>query len=464
MTRITAFSLVLATSGLVLASRAGVAQAAAPSAQTLVWSDPYDQAYWSRPHNTYQKEQFDHLDYALWDGFYALELDIHEYKSVGGLRQFPVKHDSGDGDTTNNCTWGAGGYLRDCLNDIRNWSDYNPYHPPISVQIDLKVGFIGDAWRDEQFDELHRQVAEVFGDKLYRPNQLRMRTTPAYDSLRASVAINGWPSLAELQGKVLVFIMGGPLLDKNDTQENYVRRYRGDANFFVCPNANNPDDFYYYGNAEDFDEYETNKWVVCGNVGSPKYWKDIAAASHANRQLMNLWESGIEYDEFSRMYRAVGWGASMISRGNSDTFGGKLPLNGRRRSVPVEFSIANEGNNKCVDVRYGSYSNGSDVIQSSCTGATSQRWIYSDEGQLRAKGDPDYCFDIEGGDGDLEDRYHLWDCDGGESEKWRLTPEGFWVGMNGRCMDVPYGSTSNNVRLWHYDCNQSTPQRFYLSW
>ena len=72
----------------------------------------------------------------------------------------------------------------------------------------------------------------------------------------------------------------------------------------------------------------------------------------------------------------------MISRGNSDTFGGKLALNGRRRSVPVEFSIANEGNNKCVDVRYGSYSNGSDVIQYSCTGATSHRWIYSDEGQL----------------------------------------------------------------------------------
>lgn len=455
-------SLTLLAGCLALTVAPGAAQADAPSALEFWWSDPYSDVYFARPHNTYQKTaEYPNLDYALWDGFYALELDVHEYKTVGGVRQFPVKHDSWQSDTGNNCRWGQGGYLRDCLHDIRNWSDYNPGHLPITVQIDLKA-INPYAWGDGQYDELHAQVAEVFGSKLYRPNDLRAWT--GNDNLRAGVATSGWPSLSALQGKVIVLIMGGPIGDKNDMQENYVRRHSYGANFFVCPNADTPADFDWWGNANDFDEYHTNKWVICGNVGSPSGWHNIAANADANHQLMNLWSGSYEHDEFHRMYLGIGWGASMISRGNAETYFDKLPLVGLRSSVPVEFEIINDGSNKCLDVWNGTYNNGTDIIQWSCNGDPNQSWIYTGEGQLRSKGNSAYCYDVEGGDGDLGDRHHVWKCDGGESEKWRLQWDGSWVGMKGRCMDVPNSSTADGVQLWHYDCNGSNAQRFHLQW
>ncbi|MCY1054911.1 Ca2+-dependent phosphoinositide-specific phospholipase C [Nannocystis sp. SCPEA4] len=454
-------SLTLLAGAVALTALPETARADAPSALGWTWNDAYNDVYFARPHNTYQREHFGSLDWALWGGFHALELDIHESKLVGGVPQFPVKHDSWNSDTGNNCRWGAGGYLRDCLNDIRNWSDYNPGHLPITVQIDLKA-ISPYAWGDAQYDELHAQVAQVLGNKLYRPNDLRAWT--GYDSLRQGVYTYGWPSLGALQGKVIVLIMGGPLGDKNDMQENYVRRYNYNANFFVCPNADSPADFDWWGNANDFDEYGTNKWVVCGNVGSPSGWHNVAARADDNRQLMNLWSGSYEHDLFHRMYLAIGWGASMISRGNAETFGGKLPLVGLRRSVPVEFEIVNDNSNKCLDVWNGSYQNGSDIIQWSCNGDPNQTWIYTGETQLRSLGNSAYCYDIDGGDGDLEDRHHIWKCDGGESEKWRLDQYGSFVGMKGRCMDVPNSSVNDGVQLWHYDCNGSGAQRFHLNW
>lgn len=454
-----AVSLTALAAGLVLSP--GVARADAPNALTFWWSDPYDDVYFARPHNTYQKAHFNKLVDALGAGFFALELDIHEYTTVAGVRQFPVKHDLFQGDTANNCRGGSGGYLRDCLNDIRLWSDAHPGHLPITVQIDLK-SFGPFGWGDGQYDELHTQVAQVLGNKLYRPNELRAWT--GHDSLRAGVAAVGWPSLSALQGKVIVLIMGGPLGDKNDKMENYVRRHNSGANFFVCPNAGSAADFYWWGNADDFDEANTNKWVICGNVGSPSGWYNIAAAAAASRQLMNLWSSDYEHDEFHRMYLAVGWGATMISRKNNDTFGGKIPLVGLRRSAPVEFRIINDNSGKCIEADYGHYANGTPIIQWTCDGGAYQSWIYTGEGQLRSKGNTAYCYDIDGGDGDRGDKHHIWKCDGGESEKWRLRPDGSFVGMKNRCMDVPNSSTSNGTQLWHWDCNNTTAQRFHFSW
>lgn len=440
----------------------GTAHAQAPSATGLSGHEQYDQVYWSRPHNTYERSHFGRLNDALDAGFRAIEIDIHESVSAGSLRQFPVKHDEGDSNTGNNCRGGAGGYLRDCLLDVRAWSDAHPGHDPIAVQVDLKVGvwntFTG--WPAGELQELNRQVWEVLGSRLFSPEELRAWT--GYASLRTGVAAVGWPSVAALEGRVIVEIMGGPIGDKNDTQEEYVMLHGSGMGAFVCPNASEPGDFHWYGNADDFDDPATNQWVVCGNVEAKKYWKDIAASADDSRQLMNLW-GGSGFDQFHLMYLAVGWGASMISReAGAHSFGGKIPFNGVRRSVPVVFSMVNVNSGKCTDISGARYSNGTDIVQHTCHYGANQTWIYSDETQLRAQGNDDYCYDIDGGDGGQQDRHHIWDCDGGASEKWRLQPNGSFVGMNNRCIDVPSSSTSNGVQLWHYTCNGTNAQRFYL--
>ncbi|EYF02660.1 Ca2+-dependent phosphoinositide-specific phospholipase C [Chondromyces apiculatus] len=439
--------------GLLAASSAGEALANAPSAGSIHGSLPYDRAYFARPHNTYNPSKFGNLEDALQLGFRALEIDIHEFPNF--YFQFPVKHSAGDPDNANNCQ----GDLRACLAKIRTWSNAHPGHEPITLQIDLKVGVSNAfvAWSDLQHSILHHQIGEELGTKLFRPRDLQDFTQ--YDNIRAGVYFKGWPTIDALRGKVIVLIMGGPINDKNDNQENYVRIHQGDANFFVCPNAGSAGDFTYHGNADDFDEYDTNKWVICGNVEAGSGWRHLANSANNNRQLMNLW-GGSLFDQFHTMYLAVGWGASMISRESFNTFGGKLPYMGVRRSVPVEFNLANENSGLCLDVANASYQNGSDIIQFHCNSDANQRWIYTDETQLLSKGNNAYCYDIDSGDGDRGDKHHIWRCDGGASEKWRLQEDGSWVGKENRCMDVPNSSTSPGVQLWHYDCNGTSAQRF----
>lgn len=434
-----------------LFSATGAAMADVPAGQPLAGTTAYNAAYWSRPHNTYERAHFARLTDVLDRGNQVVEIDV--YDSAG----FPVKHNPGDADTNNNCKGGAGGLLQDCFRDIKAWSDAHPGHLPITVQLDLKpsLGLFG--WGSSYMSGLNSLVAGEFGAKAYTPEALRAFT--GYASLREGVYRAGWPSVDALRGRIIVLMMGGPIGDKNDTQEEYVTQFGSAAQIFVCPEAHEPKHFYWNGNAKDFDDAATNRWVVCGNHEAVKYWYKDTLTAQQNGQIVNLWSSNEgQFDGFSQMYLAVGWGASMISREGLDTWSGKLPVNGLRRSVWTGFTLRSAASGYCVEIQSGTYANGSDLNQRSCTGGVPQQWIYSDETQLRAVGNAEYCFDIEGGKGNNGDRLHIWDCDGGASEKWQLQPDGRLVGMNGRCADVVDGT--QGTRLQIRNCTGGASQRF----
>ncbi|MDR6289624.1 MULTISPECIES: Ca2+-dependent phosphoinositide-specific phospholipase C [Inquilinus] len=427
---------------------------AVPNAQALLGTTPYNAAYWSRPHNTYEKTSFARLTDALDRGNQAIELDVYDDYLL------PVKHNPGDSIALNNCRGGAGGFLRDCLADIRAWSDAHPGHLPITLQLDLKPGdLVFGGWDSSAKTALDSTIAQELGAKVYQPEALRAFT--GYASLREGVYRAGWPSIDALRGRVIVLMMGGPIGDKNDTQEEYINQFGANAHIFVCPEAHEPKHFYWNSAAKDFDDPNTNKWVICGNQADDKYWYKDTLTAQQNGQLVNLWSSNTQrFDIFNHMYLAAGWGASMISRETLQTWGGKLPLNGIRRSVPTGFTLSSELTGLCVEIQSGVYANGSDLNQFNCTTGTAQQWHYSDETQLRAVGNDEYCFDINGGDGNNGDQLHIWDCDGGSSEKWQLQPDGQLVGMTGRCADVV--NTNLGTRLQIRDCNGGAGQRFRL--
>ncbi|HMG49360.1 MAG TPA: Ca2+-dependent phosphoinositide-specific phospholipase C [Inquilinus sp.] len=425
-----------------------------PNAKALEGTTPYNAAYWSRPHNTYEKTSFARLTDALDRGNQAVELDVYDDYLL------PVKHDPGNSINLNNCRGGAGGFLRDCLVDIRAWSDAHPGHLPITLQLDLKPGdLVLGGWDATAKTALDSTVAQELGSKVYQPEALRAFT--GYASLREGVYRAGWPSIDALRGRVIVLMMGGPIGDKNDTQEEYINQFGANAHVFVCPEAHEPHDFYWNGYADDFDDPNTNKWVICGNQQDDKYWYKDTLTAQQNGQLVNLWSKDTaKFESFQQMYLAAGWGASMISRETLQTWGGKLPLNGIRRSVPTGFTLSSELTGLCVEIQSGVYGNGSDLNQFSCADSLQQQWHYSDETQLRAVGNDEYCFDINGGDGNNGDQLHIWDCDGGTSEKWQLQPDGQLVGMNGRCADVV--DTALGRRLQIRDCTGGASQRFRL--
>jgi len=425
---------------------------AVPNGQPVLGTTLYNAAYWSRPHNAYERGEFARLTEVLDRGNQVVELDVYD---TAGL---PVRHGYFDSDTDNNCGGGAGGLLRDCLRDIKAWSDAHPGHLPITVQLDLKPSEGAWGWGSGDMSALDSAVGQELGLKVYRPEALRSFT--GYASLREGVYRAGWPTVDALRGRIMVQMMGGPIGDKNDTQEEYVNQFGANAQIFVCPEAHEPHDFYWNSYADDFDDPNTNKWVVCGNQQTDKYWYKNTLTAQQNGQLVNLWGGDTQFHSFHQMYLAVGWGASMISRKSLETWGGKLPVNGVRRSVPTGFSLVSELTGYCVEVQSGVYGNGSDLNQFNCTDSVAQQWRYSDETQLRTVGNDKYCFDIQGGDGNNGDQLHIWDCDGGASEKWQLQPDGRLVGMNGRCADVV--DTALGRRLQIRNCTGGASQRFRL--
>lgn len=124
--------------------------------------------------------------------------------------------------------------LRGCLGTIRAFSVANPRHVPILVSLELKheampavpgVGFAAPLPMDAALLEaLDAEVFETLGpDGLIRPDDIR----GSAESLAAAVRRNGWPTLAQSRGKVMVVLnVGGDVrrlyLDGHPTLEGRV--------------------------------------------------------------------------------------------------------------------------------------------------------------------------------------------------------------------------------------------------
>lgn len=97
-----------------------------------------------------------------------------------------------------------------CLSEMRDWSDANPDHLPIIINIELEEDALPtpfDATRIESFDQanlaaLDDEIRAVLGDRLITPDDIR---GDAVD-LRSALAEHGWPTLAESRGRFLFFL------------------------------------------------------------------------------------------------------------------------------------------------------------------------------------------------------------------------------------------------------------------
>ena len=109
--------------------------------------------------------------------------------------------------------------LKKCLRKLRDWSDDNPRHLPIVVQIepkddvlpDLGLGFVEPIpFRGPEFDDLDAEIRDILGDRLITPDDVRGRR----DSLEEAVLEDGWPTLGKARGRFLFALdTGGPKLD-----------------------------------------------------------------------------------------------------------------------------------------------------------------------------------------------------------------------------------------------------------
>lgn len=104
-----------------------------------------------------------------------------------------------------------------CLQQVKGWSDANPRHTPIVIQLELKQsdprivaagGAQSPPWDAGQLNGIDTEVRSVFGPgDLLTPDDVRR---PGL-TLEQSVLTKGWPTVDDVRGKVMFFFdNGGP--------------------------------------------------------------------------------------------------------------------------------------------------------------------------------------------------------------------------------------------------------------
>lgn len=137
------------------------------------------------------------LDVQLDRGVRNFELDLYHAETGFEVYHVPVV----DAETT--CL-----QLEECLRTIRDWSDANPHHVPITIHYEFKVREAALAnpptlpLDAAMFERLDAVTLEIMGDKLITPDEVRGE----YATLREAITEGGWPLLDDVRGRVLILL------------------------------------------------------------------------------------------------------------------------------------------------------------------------------------------------------------------------------------------------------------------
>lgn len=105
------------------------------------------------------------------------------------------------------------------LQAIKSWSDKNPNHVPIFIQIETKTEMVGDQvpmpffqtsqpFTSASAEAIDAEIKSVFGnnlDKIITPDMVR----GSFTTLREAVLAGHWPTLGQARGKILFAMQGG---------------------------------------------------------------------------------------------------------------------------------------------------------------------------------------------------------------------------------------------------------------
>jgi hypothetical protein len=90
----------------------------------------------------------------------------------------------------------------DCMKVMKAWSDENPAHLPIFIQIEPKDSPV-ESEAEGYFKQLEGDVLSVFPrSRVITPDEVRGDAA----SVREALATKGWPTLGEVRGKVIFFV------------------------------------------------------------------------------------------------------------------------------------------------------------------------------------------------------------------------------------------------------------------
>lgn len=152
----------------------------------------------------------------LQSGIRSLELDIETVVNNGEI-SFVVSH-SPNIDITSNCY-----DFEKAIQEVKMWSDANPNHLPITIIIEPKKGIVPingmKNFNLNYANELDSLLHEVLGESLLTPADMM----GDYESFKAMREADGWLTLEETMGKVLVLLHDTTVTDKYIKQDTSIK-------------------------------------------------------------------------------------------------------------------------------------------------------------------------------------------------------------------------------------------------
>jgi lysophospholipase L1-like esterase len=119
------------------------------------------------------------------------------------------------------------------------------------------------------------------------------------------------------------------------------------------------------------------------------------------------------------------------------------------------------GAGKCLDVPNASQANNTQLAIWDCNGGNNQRWTYTSAKQLMVYGNK--CLDASGHGRTNGTPVIIWDCGGGANQQWNVNANGTITGVeSGLCLDVTGGSTANGSLIQLWSCTGVSHQQWRL--
>src|SRR6266540_1684363 len=231
-----------------------------------------------------------------------------------------------------------------CLTQVKTWSEANPGHAPIIIQLELKQsdprlvaagGVEAPPWDAGNLDSVDREIRSVLSEQqLLTPDDVRR---PGL-TLEQSVLTKGWPTLAESRGKVMFFFDNGGPGAIRDTYRAGKPNLEGRA-VFTCGPEGEPDAAVTMVNdPRGANSAEIQRLVRKGYFVRTR--SDEPMSTVLNGELSRV---GVALDSGAQMVTTDFPVAGMAARYNSD-FVAKLPGDTAVRCNPVSAPVWCRGN------------------------------------------------------------------------------------------------------------------------
>ncbi len=240
--------------------------------------------------------------------------------------------------------------FKQSLTALKNWSENNPNHLPLFINIETKQDAPGDVtqlnnlgfqkavpWDAAAADAIDAEIKSVFGEKLdaiLTPDKAR----GVFPSLEAMARLNLWPTLGASRGKI-IFIMQGAAESFYKTGHPSLK----DRAMFVYAEPGTPEAAFVILNGAKSDKAEITQRVKQGYIVRTRADSDTEEARTGDYSSMDAaFESGAQiistdyYKPDPRGYTSPDWSTFQVSMPGGSV-ARKNPVNAT--TIDVESAI-----------------------------------------------------------------------------------------------------------------------------